>query len=84
MSARDGALIGEMDAGKVGACAGGVIPTSGDRRRGVALLGGLTTGGVRDILRGIVVKTTVQAQANALIIPPSGGALQPSKERKVE
>ena len=59
MSARDGAVIGEMDAGKADACAGGVIHRPGDRRRGVALLGGLTTGGVRDMLRGIVVKTTV-------------------------
>ena len=50
VSARDDAVIGEMDTGKVDACAGGVIPTSGDRRRGAALLGGLTTKDVRDML----------------------------------
>ena len=31
MSARDGAVIGEMDAGKADACAGGVIHRPGDR-----------------------------------------------------
>ena len=50
VGARDDAVIGEMDTGKVDACAEGIIPTSGERPRGAALLRGLTTKDVRDML----------------------------------